>query len=290
MEVNMKNLSSSLLRPKTFVLLSVLLYLFIACAIFNYDNAEAAPKKIECGVISGKVMFMDKSAPDWSERQGTFEVKTGGRVKLDDSGSAVLNYSDGTMAALRGGTEIEIKADGIRLNEGGVWIKLIKTKSGFKVDTPSVTIGARGTIFSVIKKQEKVLVKLVEGVVDIINRESGKTLVMKAGDTVIVKAKEIIEVNKIDKDKINAVLKQNSFSEIDFDLNAVPAIFKFDLNTGSKDKAPVLAPGPVGVPGSAVPASSEVNVINGADSDSVKLENEAAAPQNAKTLKDLLGR
>ncbi len=286
----MKTIKSYLPGLKTFVVSSVIFYLFMVCAAFIGDSVEAAVKKIECGVISGKVMFMDKSVSDWAECQGTFEVKTGGRIKLDDSGAAVINYSDGTMVTLRSGTEIELKADGIRLNEGGVWIKLIKTKSGFKVDTPSVTIGARGTIFSVIKKQEKILVKLVEGIIEVINRESGKTLAMKAGDTLIVKAKEIIEVNKIDKDKVNAVLKQNSFSEIDFDLNAVPEVFKFNLNTGSKDKAPVLAPESADVSGTAVPASSEVNVINGLDSDSVKLENEAASPQNAKTLKDLLGR
>ncbi len=286
----MKTIKSNLPGLKTFVLLSVIFYLLSACSLFIGGSVEASVKKIECGVISGKVMFMDKSVSDWAERQGTFEVKTGGRIKLDDSGSAVINYSDGTIVTLRSGTEIEIKADGIRLNDGGVWIKLIKTKSGFKVDTPSVTIGARGTIFSVIKKQEKILVKLVEGIIDVINRESGKTLAMKAGDTVIVKAKEIIEVNKIDKDKVNAVLKQNSFSEIDFDLNSVPEIFKFNLNNGSKGEAPVLEPGPAGVPGEAFSAQSGINAINGLDSDSVKLETESASPQDAKTLKDLLGR
>lgn len=286
----MKIIEPSSQGLKKFVFIGVLLYSFLMCTLFIYAHAQAAPKKIECGVISGKVMFIDKSASEWSERQGTFEVKTGGRVKAGDSGSAVLNYSDGTMVALRPGAEIEVKADGIRLNDGGVWVKLIKTKSGFKVDTPSVTIGARGTIFSVIKNQEKVLVKLVEGVIDIINRQSGKTLAMKAGDAVIVKAKEIIEVNNIDKNKINAVLKQNSFSEIDFDLNAVPEIFKFNLNTDSKNKQ--LDTVSENKADTIAHSSAEVNIINGSGSDSIEFENntDKIAPQDAQNLKDLLGR
>lgn len=210
-----------------FLVLAVVgLILSLACASF------AAGKKIECRAVAGKVMAADAGA-EWAERNGTFEVRTGSRIKLDASGEAVVSYSDGTLVTLRPGTELEIKADGLRLNEGGVWIKLVKTKSGFKVDTPSVTIGARGTIFSVLKKQEKTLVKLVEGLIDVVNRESGRTVAMKAGDTVIVKAKEIIELNKLDQSKINAVLKENSFDPVEIDLKKVPDIFKFGISSSS---------------------------------------------------------
>ena len=212
---------------------SLLIFMFaLAALVLSFHGvSHAAAKKIECGVISGKVMHMPAAGAEWAECSGTFEIKTGGKIKLDAAGEALVQYSDGTMVTLRPETELEIKADGIRLNEGGIWIKLIKTKSGFKVDTPSVTIGARGTIFSVLKKQEKTLVKLVEGLIDIVNRESGKKLAMKAGDTVIVKAKEIIEINKIDQAKINAILKENSFDPVDIDLTKVPVIFKFDVNS-----------------------------------------------------------
>ena len=69
---------------------------------------------------------------------------------------------------------------------------------------------------------------------------------MKAGDSVIVKAKEIIELNKIDQAKINAVLKENSFDPVDIDLTKVPDIFKFDvssLKTIIRNAAPEQAAG-----------------------------------------------
>ena len=90
----------------------------LAAIVLSFPGvSHAAAKKIECGVRSGKVMHMPASGAEWTECSGTFEVKTGGKIKLDAAGEALVQYSDGTMVTLRPETELEIKADGIRLNE-----------------------------------------------------------------------------------------------------------------------------------------------------------------------------
>ncbi|HOT75649.1 MAG TPA: FecR family protein [Candidatus Wallbacteria bacterium] len=272
-------------------LMGILLCLAFICFLSLLRPAGAAEKKIECGVVNGMAMFMESSEGSWVEMQGSFEVKIGNKIKMGASGEAVINYSDGTKINVRPETEIEIKADGIRLNEGGIWIKLIKTKSGFKVDTPSVTIGARGTIFAVIKKQEKVLVKLVEGLINVVNRKSGKTLAMKAGDGVIIKAKEMIEINKLDKNKIDAILKENSFAPSDLDFSAVPDVLKVKLKMsgttlGSENTA---APAAATAENVIEPAAEDPGA-NGQEKGGIINDSRSAGDGDEKTLKDLLGR
>ncbi len=273
-------------------LIIILLCSAFICLFTFLPAAGAAEKKIECGVLKGMAMFMNSPEGSWAEMQGSFEIKIGNKIKMGASCEAVINYSDGTKINVRPETEIEIKADGIRLNEGGIWIKLIKTKSGFKVDTPSVTIGARGTIFSVIKKQEKVLVKLVEGLIDVVNRKSGKTLAMKAGDSVIIKAKEIIEINKLDKNKIDAILKENSFAPSDLDFSAVPDTLKLKL----KMSGAALGTQTPAEPSSATtetninPAAEDSGANNSENGGGIINDSRSAGDGDEKTLKDLLGR
>ena len=193
--------------------------LVLIVSAFIAGISFAAERKLECVPLLGKIMFMASGAADWSEMAGTFEVRTGSKLRSADKCEAALKYSDGTMINIRSNSELEIKVDGIRLNEGGVWVKLVKSKTGFKVDTPNVTIGARGTLFSVLKEANRTIVKLNEGIVDVFNKVLKTTTTLKPGEKTAIDVKgDVVSISDEDLerllgpvpfDRITQVLKES---------------------------------------------------------------------------------
>jgi len=193
---------------KSLLALSVILMV----SAFSAGISFSAERKLECVPLVGKIMFMASGAPDWAEMASTFEVRTGSKLRSADKCEAEIKYSDGTMLNMRSNSELEIKADGIRLNEGGIWIKLIKSKTGFKVDTPNVTIGARGTLFSVLKEANRTIVKLNEGIVDVVNKLLNTTTTLKPGQKAAfdIKGAEI----SISDEELEKLLGPNPFDKL----------------------------------------------------------------------------
>jgi len=193
---------------KSLLLLSVVLMV----SAFSAGISFSAERKLECVPLIGKIMFMSSGAAEWAEMASTFEVRTGSKLRAADKCEAEIKYSDGTMLNMRSNSELEIKADGIRLNEGGIWIKLIKSKTGFKVDTPNVTIGARGTLFSVLKEANRTIVKLNEGIVDVVNKLLNTTTTLKPGQkaAIDIKGAEI----SISDEELEKLLGPNPFDKL----------------------------------------------------------------------------
>lgn len=245
--------------------------LVAAIAVAFSIPAFSQGRKIECVVSKGEALFCDSGKTDFEKKTGSFEVKAGSQIRLGAEAEAAIKYSDGTTLQLKPGTEIQIKIDGIRMNDGNVWVKLIKSKTGFKVDTPNVTIGARGTIFNVIISSKKTLTKLVEGALEVFEKQTGKKFEMQPGD-----AYEINEKGAYAKigDKEVRVL----FGDDPFDY----------LKPGDTKKNPEKGD---------LEATGEVMIEKGdatgeveASEAKTKIERAAPGSEKDKTLKDMLGR
>jgi len=258
---------------------TVLAVLLFVVAVAFAIPAFSQGKKIECVVSKGEALFCDSGKTDFEKKTGSFDVKIGSKIKLDANTEATVKYSDGTTLQLKPGTEIEIKIDGIRMNDGGVWVKLIKSKAGFKVDTPNVTIGARGTIFNVILKSQKTLAKLVEGALDVFEKKTGKKFEMQPGD-----AYEINENGayaKIGDNEVKVLFGDSPFDYIK------PEDIKNNENGAENGQGKIDKTFP--------PDYSRINT-NSAEVETVappevktKIETNAGSDKD-KTLKDMLGR
>ena len=84
-------------------------------------------------------------------------------------------------------TKLQLNIDGIRINNGGGWIKYYarKKKDGgyvFKIETPTAFIGIRGTVFAVAYIQEISYIQVTEGAVDVIIKSNSKKYVLNPGE------------------------------------------------------------------------------------------------------------
>jgi len=156
----------------------------ILIILFSCGICMAEAVKIDCAVTRGKISLLDAGTGGWVEKSGTIEVRVGDKIRIPADASVFLNYSYGTVFNLTRSSEIEIKADGLLLNEGGAWIKFIKKNKKFTIETPKVVADVRGNIFGVFHKNDKSVVCLSEGLVKVRDKKSGKTVNMKSTETI----------------------------------------------------------------------------------------------------------
>ena len=103
---------------------------------------------------------------------------------LKDS-RTVLTYSDGTTMRVKERTLIEVQPMSVRVFKGKTWYKFTKRGTEFKIETPSLVAGIRGTEFEVaVTSRQKTVVSVMEGAVAANSKAGGDTEVLKMGEAV----------------------------------------------------------------------------------------------------------
>lgn len=145
-----------------------------------------------------------------SARVGTL-VKKNNRVRTGANGKATVKLDDGTSVKISSNSEIALSQYGfqkrgrksnIRLNKGGMLVKVNKLtrKSKFGISTITAVAGVRGTTFAVRidEKSKNLSLTVYAGKVDI-----GKA--DKKGKVVSVKKGEAVQVSIDKKKKISTI-------------------------------------------------------------------------------------
>lgn len=103
---------------------------------------------------------------------------------LKDS-RTVLTYNDGTTMKVKERTLVEVQPTSVRVFKGKTWYKFTKRGTEFKIETPSLVAGIRGTEFEVaVSSREKTVVSVAEGAVATNSKAGGDTKLLKMGEAV----------------------------------------------------------------------------------------------------------
>jgi hypothetical protein len=98
---------------------------------------------------------------------------------------SMLTYADGTTMKLKERTLIEVQPTSIRVFRGKTWYKFTKRGTEFKIETPSLVAGIRGTEFEVVvSSRRKTSVSVLEGAVFADSKAQGKGALLTAGEAV----------------------------------------------------------------------------------------------------------
>jgi hypothetical protein len=98
---------------------------------------------VESGTAEGRA-----SGGDWAPlAKGAF-LDVGLVVRTSDDFAGQVLYGDGTTLRVRPGSSLQLLDDGLRLMVGAVWIKVTRSGSTFRMETPGAVASVRGTIFT----------------------------------------------------------------------------------------------------------------------------------------------
>lgn len=98
---------------------------------------------------------------------------------------SMLTYADGTTMKLKERTLIEVQPSSIRVFRGKTWYKFTKRGTEFKIETPSLVAGIRGTEFEVaVTSRRKTSVSVLEGAVFTNSKARGRGALVTAGEAI----------------------------------------------------------------------------------------------------------
>jgi hypothetical protein len=124
---------------------------------------------------------------------------------------ARLTYSDGTVMKIKARTLIEVQPLSLKVFKGKTWYKFTKRGTEFRIETPTLVAGIRGTEFEVaVSSRKKSSVSVTEGAVAVRSRKSGKGMVLRQGfATHCEPGKELVPAYKFNVKRKDAEWKVN---------------------------------------------------------------------------------
>ncbi|HPT44428.1 MAG TPA: FecR family protein [Candidatus Rifleibacterium sp.] len=189
---------------------SALCFLFIF-SIFSFSTVWAEPVKLvpldaRLEILGGQVKLTRVGNTKTDIINQSCELFSGDLLETLRESKAVLTYTDGTTMRIKERTLVEVQPMSIKVFKGKTWYKFTKRGSEFKIETPTLIAGIRGTEFEVtVTSRKRSAVSVVEGAVAVKSIASGKALLLRPGmATHCEPGAEMVKAYKFNTEKKNA--------------------------------------------------------------------------------------
>lgn len=163
-----------------------LCFLFICC-LFSLSAAWAEPVKLipldaKLEIVSGQIKLTRVGSTKTDIITQSCELFSGDLLETLRESKAVLVYADGTNMRIKERTLVEVQPMSIKVFKGKTWYKFTKRGTEFRIETPTLVAGIRGTEFEVaVSSRKKASVSVVEGVVAVNSIVKGRGAVLRQG-------------------------------------------------------------------------------------------------------------
>ncbi len=190
---------------------------FILLSSFAWAAEEAQTRMVKLDasleIISGQVKLTRVGSTKTDIISNGVELYAGDLLETLRESKAVLNYTDGTVMRIKPRTLVEVQPLSIKVFKGQTWYKFTKRGTEFRIETPTLVAGIRGTEFEVaVTSRKKASVSVLEGAVAVKGRAGKKSLVLKPGfATHCEPGNELVEAYKFNLDKKNAEWKADEW-------------------------------------------------------------------------------
>ncbi|MGM0600390.1 MAG: FecR family protein [Candidatus Rifleibacteriota bacterium] len=157
------------------------------CFLFFTQGLWAGQKRLikldaTLEIISGQVKLTRVGKTKTDVMSKTTSLYAGDLLETLRESKAVLRYSDGTQMRIKPRTLIEVQPLSIRVFKGRSWYKFTKRNREFRIVTPTLVAGIRGTEFEVaVSSRKKASVSVIEGAVAVKGRYSRGGLLLRPG-------------------------------------------------------------------------------------------------------------
>ncbi len=164
-------------RTSMCFLLAVFCLVF-STATFAAEELVALDAKLE--IISGQVKLTRVGSTQTDVIKESCQLYAGDLLETLKESKATLAFSDGTNMRIKEKTLIEVQPMSVRVFKGKTWYKFTKRGTEFRIETPSLVAGIRGTEFEVaVSSRQKTSVAVVDGAVAVRGNNAGDALLTK---------------------------------------------------------------------------------------------------------------
>lgn len=184
----------------------------IVCFILSSATSWAA-KKIKLIPIDAKILILSGQVKltrigSTNTRLLTKGIKlfAGDLLETLRESKAKLIYNDGTVMKIKPRTLIELQPMALKVFKGKTWYKFTKRGTEFKIITPTLVAGIRGTQFEVaVTSRQKSFVSVTEGAVAVRSKVRGRGVILRPGYSVACEVgKQLTRPYKFDSKRKNA--------------------------------------------------------------------------------------
>lgn len=156
---------------------------FIMCFTSVYaDGSQLVALDAKLEIISGQVRLTRVGSTKTDVITQAVELYAGDLLETLRESKATLIYGDGTSMRLKERTLVEVQALSIKVFKGKTWYKFTKRGSEFKIETPTLVAGIRGTEFEVaVGSNRRTSLAVFEGAVAAKSRKSGRGMLIRGG-------------------------------------------------------------------------------------------------------------
>ena len=163
------------MKRTTMCFLLTVLCMVLSTAAFAEEELIALDAKLE--IVSGQVKLTRVGSTKTDVISEPCQLYAGDLLETLIDSKATLTYEDGTNMRIKERTLVEVQPMSIRVFKGKTWYKFTKRGTEFRIETPSLVAGIRGTEFEVaVTSRKKSSVSVVEGAVAVRGNAEGNAL------------------------------------------------------------------------------------------------------------------
>lgn len=165
---------------------TALCFLLISC-LFSFtaawaDTTRLIPLDAKLEIVSGQVKLTRVGSTKTDVITQACDLYSGDLLETLRESKATLAYTDGTIMRIKERTLVEVQPMSIRVFKGKTWYKFTKRGTEFRIETPTLVAGIRGTEFEVaVSSRKKSSVSVIEGAVAVNSAAKGKGVVLHPG-------------------------------------------------------------------------------------------------------------
>ncbi|GAB4279070.1 MAG: hypothetical protein Kow0029_22770 [Candidatus Rifleibacteriota bacterium] len=183
----------------------------VICFLISTVSAWAETAKLikldaKLEILSGQVKLTRVGSAKTDIIAKDVELFAGDLLETLRESKAVLSYSDGTIMKIKPRTLIEVQPLSIKVFKGKTWYKFTKRGTEFRIETPTLVAGIRGTEFEVaVTSRKKASVSVMEGAVAVRSKAGKKSLLLRPGfATSCEPGEDLVAAYRFNLDKKNA--------------------------------------------------------------------------------------
>lgn len=188
----------------------------VFCFAFSVAGAadlKLVPLDAKLEIINGQVKLTRVGSTITDVITHSCELYSGDLLETLRESRATLVYGDGTTMRLKERTLIEVQPMSIKVFKGKTWYKFTKRGTEFKIETPTLVAGIRGTEFEVaVSSRKKASVSVLAGAVSVNSFAKGKSMLLRPGMATHCEP----GCTLVPAYKFNVALKKNEWNSADW--------------------------------------------------------------------------
>ena len=159
------------------------LFVLTLSAVSAETQLVALDAKLE--ILAGQVILTRSGSDKGDVISRSCQLYAGDLLETLKDSRTILSYNDGTTMKIKENAIVEVQPTSVRVFKGKTWYKFTKRGTEFKIETPSLVAGIRGTEFEVaVSSRQKTVVSVVEGAVAANSVAGGNTELLKMGEAI----------------------------------------------------------------------------------------------------------